>query len=148
MSKRCACLALCALLAASALACRTERSARRRTPTVHVVEEPLGENGPACRAGAGLDVVQGHVPLRARPIVRLRATSAAPVALDDVQRVLVAHARARCAEGLSIQQATAAEGALEVESVVAVAWARLPPGAPTPSPPPEDEAPEAPPDFQ
>jgi hypothetical protein len=116
-------LVVTVLLLGAGEACRTPRQ-EKAAPVIDVVEERAGADGP-CAKGR-VTIVHGPVPEGAREVVRLHATASAPVPLAEMERVLAGRASRHCALGLSVLQARAADGSLDVDDVNAVAFEPLP----------------------
>ncbi len=98
------------------LGCATTPEAARFS----IESTPVSAPGSHC--GATVHVGRGPVPVGARESVRFRVTISKPVALEEVEDRLRVHAARACADGVMVLQAVAADGAVGVTEVSAVAF--------------------------
>ncbi len=100
--------------------------------SVHV--EDAGPKGTAC--GAKLQTSRGARPANARVVAVVSVSADQPVPLEALEQVLVVAALRRCATGLAILRASAADGAEGFVDAAGEAWEVVePPAAPGPRKP-------------
>lgn len=106
-------------------------------PVFSVAADEVGPKGTAC--GAKLQKTRGARPANARVVAVLTASVDQPVPLEALEQVLVVEALRRCATGLAILRASAADGADGFVDAAGEAWEvevepPAPPGPPKPAP--------------
>lgn len=102
-------------------------------PVFSVDADDVGPKGTAC--GAKLQKSRGARPANARVVAVLSVTADQPVPLEALEQVLVVAALRRCATGLAILRASAADGADGFVDAAGEAWeVEVEPPAPVPTP--------------
>lgn len=105
-------------------------------PRINAVVEDVGVIGPAC--GGRLVPVRGPRPEGTRVVATVTVTADRPVPLESLEQAALVPARRRCASGLSVLRAEAADGTDGYLSATGEAWVAAETAAPLP-----DEAPQA-----
>jgi hypothetical protein len=106
------------MLLATATACATTTVPSPPRLRVDVTEH--GASGDDCHAR--IDIVRGARPEDTRVIATIVVTADRPTSLESLEQAAIVPAVARCAEGLNVLRAEAADGASGVMAITAVAW--------------------------
>jgi hypothetical protein len=96
------------------------RRALVEPPRIFVNDEAVDDRPGVC--GGAVDVATGPLPAGAIVLSRYHVTTTKPAPLPQVLELLAAHARRRCAQGVRVLRAEAADGLDGVVAVEAAAY--------------------------
>jgi hypothetical protein len=113
-------VALAAVCLWSSAGCVAARRALVEPPRLFVNDEVVDTRAGVC--GVDVDVATGPLPDDAVVLSRFHVTTSQPVPLAQVLDLLRAHAERRCAQGVRVLRAEAADGLDGVIAVEAVAY--------------------------
>ncbi len=106
------------VLASDGVACAMTSSPP--TPRLDVRVDDAGVVGSDC--GVRIDAVRGPRPEGTHLVATIVVTADRPVAIEVLEQAAMVQALAHCATGLSVLRAEAADGAVGVIAITAVAW--------------------------
>jgi hypothetical protein len=96
-------------------------------PLIRLQVDDVGPQGAAC--GATLQMARGARPANSRVVATVVVSADRPVPLEDLEQVLTVAALRRCATGLAVLRATAADGAVGYLDAQGEAWEQTEPPA-------------------
>jgi hypothetical protein len=96
-------------------------------PVIRLQVDDVGPQGAAC--GATLQMTRGARPANSRVVATVVVSADRPVPLEDLEQVLTVAALRRCATGLAVLRAAAADGAVGYLDAHGEAWEAMEPSA-------------------